>query len=72
MEHKASILLGSKIRSLRLSRGWRQIDLAEQSGVKEVHISHVERGTREICLYNLIAIAKALGVSVSELTKCLD
>ncbi|WP_433970064.1 helix-turn-helix domain-containing protein [Tunturiibacter gelidiferens] len=32
---------------LRRARNWRQIDLAEQSGVHEVHISDVERGARE-------------------------
>lgn len=66
------ILLGKRIRELRRGRGWRQIDLAEQSGVKEVHISHVERGTREICLRNIVAIARALGVKVSDLMTCLD
>jgi len=66
------ILLGKQIRQLRRKRGWRQIDLAEHSGVREVHISHVERGTREICLRNIVAIARALEVRVSELMRCLD
>jgi hypothetical protein len=30
--------LGERIRQLRKKRGWRQIDLAEQSGIHEVHI----------------------------------
>jgi transcriptional regulator with XRE-family HTH domain len=66
------ILLGKRIRQLRQKRGWRQIDLAEHSGVREVHISHVERGTREICLRNIVAIAGALEVRLSELMRCLD
>jgi transcriptional regulator with XRE-family HTH domain len=38
---------GERIRKLRRARNWRQIDLAEQSGVHKVHISDLERGTRE-------------------------
>jgi XRE family aerobic/anaerobic benzoate catabolism transcriptional regulator len=35
---------GERIRKLRRAKGWRQIDLAEHSGVHEVHISDLERG----------------------------
>ena len=38
---------GERIRKLRRAQNWRQIDLAEHSGVHEVHISDLERGTRE-------------------------
>lgn len=72
MATKASIRLGQRIRKLRKEKGWRQIDLAEQSGVHEVHISDIERGAREICLNNLVALAGGLGVSVSELVRGID
>jgi transcriptional regulator with XRE-family HTH domain len=72
MTTKASTRLGQRIRKLRKEKGWRQIDLAEQSGVHEVHISDIERGAREICLNNLLALARALGISVSELVKDID
>ena len=68
----ASTRLGQRIRKLRKEKGWRQIDLAEHAGVHEVHISDVERGTREICLNNLIALAKALNVSASDLIRGID
>ena len=51
---------GERIRTLRRARSWRQIDLAEQSGVHEVHISDLERGTREPGLRTLSKIASAL------------
>jgi transcriptional regulator with XRE-family HTH domain len=60
MATKASIQLGQRIRRLRKEKGWRQIDLGEQAGVHEVHISDIERGTREICLNNLVALAGGL------------
>ncbi len=62
---------GERIRKLRRVKGWRQIDLAEQSGVHEVHISDLERGTREPGLRTLSKIARALGTSLSELLKGL-
>ena len=58
---------GERIRKLRRAKDWRQIDLAEQSGVHEVHISDLERGTREPGLRTLSKIARALGTSLSEL-----
>ena len=62
---------GERIRKLRRAKGWRQIDLAEQSGVHEVHISDLERGTREPGLRTLSKIALALGTSISELLRGL-
>lgn len=72
MGTNASIRLGKKIRRLRREKGWRQIDLAEHSGVHEVHISDIERGAREICLNNLLALAKGLEISVSDLVLGID
>jgi transcriptional regulator with XRE-family HTH domain len=62
---------GERIRKLRRARSWRQIDLAEQSGVHEVHISDLERGTREPGLRTLSKIASALETTLSELLKGL-
>jgi transcriptional regulator with XRE-family HTH domain len=72
MERTPSARLGENIRKLRREKGWRQIDLAQHSGVHEVHISDIERGAREICLNNLVALAAALGISVSDLVKEID
>ena len=66
------VLLGKRIRELRKKRGWRQIDLAQHSGVHEVHISDLERGTREVGLRNLLALARGLQVTLSELLDGLD
>jgi XRE family aerobic/anaerobic benzoate catabolism transcriptional regulator len=63
------IRLGLKIKELRTSRGWRQIDLAEHSGIGKNHISELERGQREIGLINLEAIAGALDLKSSELLR---
>jgi transcriptional regulator with XRE-family HTH domain len=63
------IQLGERIRELRKERGWRQIDLAEQAGIHEVHISDLERGAREVGLRHLAALAAAFDLSLSEFLK---
>jgi len=64
-------LLGERIRKLRKAKGWRQIDLAQHSGVHEVHISDLERGSREVGLKTLFALAQALDTKLDELFKDL-
>jgi transcriptional regulator with XRE-family HTH domain len=71
MARDICVATGERIRKLRRAKGWRQIDLAEQSGVHEVHISDLERGTREAGLRTLSKIAVGLGISPSELLKGL-
>ena len=66
------VRLGARIRELRKARGWRQIDLAQHSGVHEVHISDLERGEREVGLRNLAALAKGLDVKLEDLVAGLD
>jgi len=69
MPSDVCVEVGKRIRELRKKRGWRQIDLAEHSGVHEVHISDLEHGKREVGLRNLAALAAAFGLSLSEFLK---
>lgn len=72
MRSDISERLGARIRALRKAKGWRLIDLAQHSGIREVHLSYVERGTREVGLNTLVAIAEGLDVSLSELLKGIE
>jgi transcriptional regulator with XRE-family HTH domain len=72
MARDICIPLGERIRQLRKQKGWRQIDLAQHSGVHEVHISDLERGTREAGLRTILAIAQALDVRLSVLFRGLE
>jgi transcriptional regulator with XRE-family HTH domain len=67
MRSDVSERLGVRIRALRKAKGWRLIDLAQHSGIREVHLSYVERGTREVGLNTLVAIAQGLDVTLAEL-----
>lgn len=62
---------GEKVRSVRGGKGISQETLAELADLDRTYISGVERGIRNISLINISAIARALKVSVAELTKDL-
>jgi transcriptional regulator with XRE-family HTH domain len=72
MPSDVCVQLGRRIRDLRKKRGWRQIDLAEQSGIHEVHISDLERGVREVGLRHLADLATAFGLSMSEFLRGIN
>ena len=71
MSSDICVLLGNRIRQLRKAKGWRQIDLAQHSGVHEVHISDLERGSCEVGLRTLLALAEALDVKLADIFKGL-
>ena len=61
------VALGQSIRSRRLAVGLSHEKLAEAAGLHWTYISSIERGKRNVSLVNIVRIAKALGVSPSEL-----
>jgi transcriptional regulator with XRE-family HTH domain len=58
--------VGERVRMLRKARGWRQIDLAEHSGISVIYLSYLERGKKEVCLRNLHQLATSFECSLSE------
>jgi transcriptional regulator with XRE-family HTH domain len=59
-----------RIVQLRKQRGWTQEDLSEKAGgLDQGFISRLESGQREPCLSTLAVLAKAFGISISELLK---
>lgn len=60
-------VFGQRVRKLRHVAGMSQEDLAEASGLHRTYISSLERGQRNVGLDNIHVLAKALGVSASEL-----
>lgn len=67
MPTEICIRFGKTVRRLRLQRGWRQIDLATHAELAKSYVSELETARREPCLNTIDRIAKALGVSASEL-----
>ena len=60
---------GKRIRQLRDANGWTQSDLATAAKLPVRSIGRIERADVDVRLSTLAKIARALGITVSELTK---
>lgn len=65
------VVLGNRVRKLRLKRGWYQVDLAAHSGINRVAISNLERGKQEARLKTLKALAESFDLTISQLLRGL-
>lgn len=72
MARDICVELGKRIRELRNERGWRQIDLAEETGLHENFVSDLEQGRKEACLRTLQAIANAFDLTLADLLKTVE
>jgi transcriptional regulator with XRE-family HTH domain len=61
--------LGRAVRAIRLERGITQEQLANNTGLQQTWISHIERGRRNPSWSNVVRLAEGLGVEVWELAK---
>lgn len=57
----------SRLRSLRLARGWSIDELARRSHIGPSTISRIETGHRRLALDHLVTLARALDTTVDEL-----
>jgi len=57
---------------LRKARGLSQEELAELAELHRNYIGGIERGERNVALLNIVRLAKALGVSLSELLEGIE
>jgi transcriptional regulator with XRE-family HTH domain len=64
-----SRILGEKIRSERVKAGLSQEQLAEKADLARNYIGNIERAEYNVTLETLVRIAKALNLSISELTR---
>ena len=71
-DENINVLIGRNIRYYRELKGWTLEELAERSGyevsTKKSSMSKIENGKYDIPTSRLYAIAKALGVEVTDLT----
>ena len=64
--------LGRNVRRQREAKEFTQEKLAEKSGLDPTYISDIERGRRNPGIKNVARLAKALGLSTSDLCKGVD
>ena len=59
--------LGSKIRALRVEKGYSQESFADACKLHRTYMGALERGERNLTLKTLATVARALGMTVAEL-----
>ena len=63
---------GSNVRTARETKDFTQEKLAEKADLDQTYISGIERGVRNPSVLSIVRLAKALGTSVSELSKGIE
>ena len=71
-EAKLLKTFGRSVRSLRKQRGLSQEDLAEAAKMSRNYVSDIERGVRNPGVLVLVAMSKALRVSLRELVEEIE
>jgi len=69
MKRDVLIKFGNKVREQRLLLGLSQEELAGRAGVHRTYVGMIERAEKNITLTNVEKIAKALNLSIDEITK---
>jgi transcriptional regulator with XRE-family HTH domain len=64
-----AVRLGKRIKELRTTKGFTQVEMSAASGLGQAYLSRVEAGSKRVSIDSLESIAIALGVSLSELLK---
>ncbi|MFP6557369.1 helix-turn-helix domain-containing protein [Paraburkholderia sp. B3] len=62
-------LFAANVRCYRLALGLSQEALAERAGVHRTYVGMLERGEKNVTIYNIGRIAAALGVSPDSLLR---
>lgn len=65
------IRFGENVRQRREQRAWTQEQLAEKADLDQTFISGIERGSRNPTIITINKLARALKLTVSELTEGL-
>lgn len=61
------IFLGQKVREVRIKKGISQEQLGELAKVHRTYVGMIERGEKNITIFNLRKFAEALGLHVRDL-----
>ena len=64
--------MGERIRALRTKAGYSQESFADAAGVHRTYMGTLERGEANVSLSNMHKIARALGITLSELFKSVE
>ena len=59
--------LGTRIRELRLKKGWSQEQFADNCDIHRSHMGEIERGETNLTLSTMLVIAQRLETTISAL-----
>ena len=71
-KHEVANIVGSRIRSIRQSKGLTIEQLAFETGVEYTQLSRIERGQINTSVFQLFLISRALNIKFSEIINGLD
>ena len=71
-KHPNLVIIGSKIREARKSKGFSQEAFAAHARLGRTYMGRVERGEQNISIQNLIQVALTLKIELSELLPTLN
>ena len=57
--------IGKQLKELRLSRGWKQVQVAEKVGLSRSQISNIESGKRALTLSTLKRFCEVYNIDIS-------
>jgi len=60
-------IFAANVRQQRMALGLSQESLAERAGVHRTYVGMLERGEKNVTIYNIARIAQALGVTAASL-----
>ena len=62
---------GDTVRTLRLRKGWSQVQLAMELGTSQSHIARIERGTENLAIETCRRLCSVLGIDMNTLDQAL-
>jgi ribosome-binding protein aMBF1 (putative translation factor) len=62
---------GDTVRTLRLSKGWSQTQLANELGTSQPHVARIERGTENVTIETCRRLCRVLGIDMNMLDAAL-
>ena len=60
-------ILGSRIRELRLKKGFSQESFADHCGLHRTYMGGIERGERNLTVQTVLTVSRGLDLTMSEL-----
>jgi transcriptional regulator with XRE-family HTH domain len=63
------LMIGSRIRKKRISKGWTMMDLAFEAEIDYRQLGRIERGENNFTIKSLLRITDALGCQMRDVVK---